>query len=139
MPSRLDAALDVGFFVFHTLWVVFVCAGWAWRRTRPWHGSAVALTALSWFGLGIWHGWGYCPLTDWHWQVRERLGHRDPASYLQLLISTVAGVELSARVADALAVGTLSIVGPLTLFLNLRDRTRAPHHNGHNGHQGTST
>ena len=56
-----DETLNVGFFVFHTAWIVFNCVGWAWRRTRRWHLATVSLTALSWFGLGIRYGWGYCP------------------------------------------------------------------------------
>ena len=80
----MDEAPNVGFFVFHTLWIVFKCLGWACRRTRRWQLATISLTALSWFGLGIWYGWGYCPFTDWHWQIRERLGYHDPPSYIQL-------------------------------------------------------
>src|SRR5262245_19219310 len=55
--------LNVGFLVLHATWVLFVCLGWIWKRTRRWHLAAVTLTALSWFGLGIWYGWGYCLCT----------------------------------------------------------------------------
>jgi hypothetical protein len=120
-------ALNLGFFVFHTLWIGFTCTAWAWRRTRRWHVAAVALTALSWFGLGAWYGWGYCPFTDWHWQVRERLGYRDPPSYIQLLVRELAGIDLQPALADALALGTLVVVGALTTFLNIRDLRRQAH------------
>jgi hypothetical protein len=66
-------ALNVAFFVVHGAWTVFNCVGWAWRRTRRLHLIAVGLTAASWVGLGARYGWGYCPCTDWHWQVREQL------------------------------------------------------------------
>ena len=68
--------------------------GWAWRRTRRWQLATVTLTALSWFGMGIWYGWGYCPSTDWHWQVRARLGYDNPPSYIQLLLREVVGINL---------------------------------------------
>ena len=113
--------LNVGFFVFHTLWIVFNCVGWAWRRTRRWQLATVTLTALSWFGLGIWYGWGYCPCTDWHWQVRARLGYDDPPSYIQLLVRELTGIALSPREADSLALGTLIVVGVLSSVLNVRD------------------
>ena len=74
----MDETLNTGFFVVHTAWIVFTCVGWIWKRTRPWQLMTVALSALSWFGLGVWYGWGYCPCTDWHWQVRTRLGVVDP-------------------------------------------------------------
>jgi Protein of Unknown function (DUF2784) len=124
MSSRLDEVLNVGFFVFHTLWIVFTCAGWAWRRTRRWELATVSLTALSWFGLGIWYGWGYCPFTDWHWRIRERLGYRDPPSYIQLLIREVTGIDLNPDVANALALETLVVVGVVSSVLNIRDIRR---------------
>jgi Protein of Unknown function (DUF2784) len=120
----LDEILNVGFFVFHTLWIAFTCVGWAWRPTRRWQFAAVSLTAFSWFGLGLRYGWGYCPFTDWHWLIRERLGYRDPPSYIQLLVRELAGIDLKPAVADALALGTLIGVGALTAFLNVRDRRR---------------
>ena len=64
--STMDSILNGLFFVFHTAWIAFNCVGWIWRRTRPWQLATVSLTALSWFGLGVWYGWGYCPCTDWH-------------------------------------------------------------------------
>jgi len=117
-----DGVLDIVFFVFHTSWIAFICLGWIWRRTRRWHLVAVSLTALSWFGLGLRYGWGYCPLTDWHWQVRARLGHHDPPSYIQLLIRELTGVDVSPTVADALAVITLATVGVLCAVSYGRDR-----------------
>lgn len=118
----MDEVLNVAFFAFHTSWVVFNCLGWIWRRTRPWHLATVSLTVLSWFGLGIFHGWGYCPCTEWHWRVRARLGHRDPPSYIQLLIDELTGIDLPRAWADALALSTLVVVAVLSIVMNVRDR-----------------
>jgi hypothetical protein len=120
----LDEILNVGFFVFHTVWILFNCVGWAWKRTRRWHLATVSLTALSWFGLGIRYGWGYCPCTDWHWQIREGLGYLDPPSYIQLLIGELTGIQLGPDFANALALGTLIVVALLTVLLNVRDVRR---------------
>jgi hypothetical protein len=121
----MDQALNVGFFVLHSAWIGFNTLGWIWRRTRPWQLASVSLTALSWFGLGARYGWGYCPCTDWHWQVRARLGHVDPPSYVQLLIRQVAGVDPPPIVADALAVVTLAVSALLGVALTIRDRRRS--------------
>ena len=120
--SRVDAALNTGFFVFHTAWVLFNCAGWIWRRTRPWQLATVSLTALSWVGLGAWYGWGYCPCTDWHWQVRARLGLDNPPSYVQLLIREIAGIDPGPQLANVLAVAALGVSGVLGVWLTIRDR-----------------
>jgi hypothetical protein len=120
----MDQFLNVGFFVFHTAWIAFNCIGWAWRRTRRWQLGTVALTAVSWFGLGVWYGWGYCPSTDWHWSVRERLGYQDPPSYIQLLIRQLTGTDPGADTSDALALGTLVVAAALSALLNVRDARR---------------
>ncbi len=121
----MDQALNVGFFVLHTSWVVFNCVGWIWRRTRPWHLATTALTAVSWFGMGAYYGWGYCPCTDWHWQVRARMGFDDPPSYIQLLISELTGLDISTAWADAVTVSVFCLAAVLSVVLNLRDRRSA--------------
>jgi hypothetical protein len=124
----VDDALNVGFFVFHTMWIVFNCTGWIWRQTRPWHALTVSLTALSWFVLGLWYGWGYCPCTDWHWEIRARLGYQDPPSYIQLLLRELIGVDLGPTTANALGLGTLIVVSALAVVLNARDRRAGAGH-----------
>jgi hypothetical protein len=121
----MDQALNVGFFVFHTAWVLFNCLGWIWRSTRTWQVVTLSLTAFSWFALGAWFGWGYCPCTDWHWQVRARLGHQDPPSYIQLIVRELTGVELSVLAANAIAVTSLAGSAALGIGLTLRDSRRA--------------
>ena len=121
----MDSGLNAGFFVLHSAWIVLTCLGWIWKRTRRWQLAAVALTALSWFGLGVWYGWGYCPCTDWHWQVRARLGCHDPPSYIQLVIRQLIRVDTGPILANALAVGTLTVVAAIGVVLSIRDRRLA--------------
>jgi Protein of Unknown function (DUF2784) len=117
-------ALNVFFFIVHGAWTLFNCVGWAWERTRRLHLAAVGLTAASWFGLGAVYGWGYCPCTDWHWQVRERLGYVDPPSYTQLLIQELTPFRPSTTLADAITLAVFLIAGGLSIALNARDRRR---------------
>jgi hypothetical protein len=124
----MDHALNVMFFAFHTAWIAFTCLGWMWRRTRRYQLTTVSLTAGSWFGLGFWYGWGYCPCTEWHWQVRSRLGFVDPPSYIQLMIGEVTGIALGAPAADALALVSLAAAAALGVTLSVRDRRRSIRH-----------
>jgi hypothetical protein len=117
-------ALNIGFFVFHTGWIVFNCTGWIWPSTRRWHLLTIALTALSWFGLGIWYGWGYCPCTDWHWHVRAELGYVDPDSYVQLLVRVLTGVDAPRALIDTLVLVIFAVAAVLTVVLNVRDYRR---------------
>jgi hypothetical protein len=103
--------LDRAFFVLHTLVMIFNMTGWAWRRTRVLHLIVLSLTALSWFALGAIYGWGYCICTDWHFQIRERLGYRDPySSYLQLLAAELFNFELSKTASDWLAGSVFALI-----------------------------
>ena len=116
-----DEFLNVGFFIVHTSWVAFNCAGWIWRRTRPWHLATSVLTVASWVGLGMSYGWGYCPCTDWHWQLRARMGFRDPPSYIQLLVEELTGLAVTTRWADVLTVTVFSFTTLISVLLNGRD------------------
>ena len=64
------------------------------------------LTAISWFILGIWYGFGFCPSTERHWQVRMKLGlgHYDmPSSYTKFLIDFLTAQNVNAKLVDILA------------------------------------
>ena len=119
------AALDVFFFVFHTALTLFNLAGWIWKKTRRLHLVLISLTLLSWTGLGLVYGFGYCPCTDWHWQVKRRLGAADlPASYVKFYLDRLTGLDLAPAFVD-----TGVLVCALTAFaasvcLNVRDLRR---------------
>lgn len=114
--------LNLFFIVFHTLWVLFNCVGWAWRKTRRLHLTTELLTAASWFILGIWYGWGYCICTDWHWQVRKQLGLQDKSSsYTHLLIYNLTGLDPSPTAIDLLTGTVFAVTLTLSIVLNWRD------------------
>ena len=117
----MDVVLNITFFAVHTLWILFTCTGWIWRRTRPWHLAAVTMTAASWVVLGFRYGWGYCPCTDWHWRVRERLGYLDPPSYTQLLFRELTGIDPGTGAADMVTASVFVLLIALSVFLNVRD------------------
>ncbi len=92
---------DYGFVVFHSGLIIFNLTAWIWNYTKKWHLWAISLTFASWIILGIWYGWGYCPLTDWHWQILEKRGVSSlPNSYIAYLIQRVTGLELPGNLVD---------------------------------------
>ncbi len=114
--------LDILFVVFHTLLVGFNMLGWAWRRTRRLHLITISATLLSWFGLGVAYGWGYCPLTDWHWDVKRALGETGlPASWMKYYLDLVTGLDWSAALVDGLVIGSALAALMLSVVLNVRD------------------
>lgn len=108
-------ALDYFFTVFHGSWVLFNLTGWAWKKTRRLHLITIGLTISSWFGLGIFYGWGYCPCTDWHWKVKRKLGEAIlPGSYVKYYIDKLTGLAWDPFVVDA----SVLILGLLAFFLS---------------------
>jgi hypothetical protein len=114
----MDPFLNIFFLVFHSAFILFVLFGWIWIKARKVHLAAVVLTAVSWFGLGIFYGFGYCFCTDWHWSVLQRMGHADlPRSYIKFLIMTVTGWDLNDALVDAATVGAFLGVFALAVYL----------------------
>ena len=108
-------ALDYFFVVFHGSLVLFNLTGWLWRQTRRIHLISISMTILSWFGLGILYGWGYCPCTEWHWQVKYKLGETDlPYSYVKYYVDKLTGVSWDPLAVDA----TVVILGLLAFTLS---------------------
>jgi hypothetical protein len=121
----MDQFLNIFFFVFHTVWTLFNMIGWMFRITRKWNLLTLLLTALSWFVLGIWYGWGYCLCTDWHWQVRRNLGYTDESnSYIHFLILKMTGINMDPELVNnvTLIVFVVSII--MSVWLNIRDRRK---------------
>jgi hypothetical protein len=97
----LYQATDIFFFVFHISLIFFNLFGWIFKSLRRWNLLTLGLTAFSWFVLGIFYGFGYCFLTDWHWQIRERLGHpTNSNSYIHFLLTTLFPITISEDVVN---------------------------------------
>ncbi len=117
--------LDVALVAFHTVLVGFNLFGWAWRRTRRLHLFTIGATLAFWFGAGVVYGWGYCPLTDWHWQVKRALGETSlPASWIKYHLDAATGIDWSPAFVDAVVIGSALAALVLSVVLNLRDRRR---------------
>jgi hypothetical protein len=93
--------LDWAFMVTHLSLIAFNLFGWIWKPLRKANLLTLGLTAFSWVGLGLFYGFGYCPLTDWHWNVLEKLG-RTPStnSYIAYLFYRILGLTITNSLAN---------------------------------------
>jgi hypothetical protein len=99
--------------------------GWMFPATRKWTLLTLALTAFSWFVVGIWYGWGYCFCTDWHWDVREQLGYNDQqGSYIHFLLLKLTRINFDRQLVEwsTLVIFMMSVV--MSVWLNIRDYRR---------------
>ena len=116
---------NIFFFVFHVTLIIFNLFGWIPKSLRKWNLIALALTAFSWFVLGIFYGFGYCFLTDWHWQVREKLGYStDSNSYIHFLITELTGISMEEKAVDIVTVIFFFVALALSVYVNKKSRER---------------
>ncbi|MAN58634.1 MAG: hypothetical protein CMC08_02230 [Flavobacteriaceae bacterium] len=115
-------ALDVFFLLFHTAIILFNMFGWMWRRTRRYNWYLLMATAVSWGVLGIWYGFGYCPCTDWHWQVLEKLDrYPNTPSYIEYLVERLVGVDISYHTANTATLWIFLLLVSISTYVNWKD------------------
>jgi len=96
--------------------------GWIFIKTRKLHLITLSLTAFSWFVLGIWYGWGYCFCTDWHWDVREKLGYEDRSgSYIHFLILKLTGANVNPQLVENTTLIVFLMSFALSIWFNIRN------------------
>ncbi len=110
---------DFLFTVLHLAIIGFNLFGWIWKPARKVHFVLILLTALSWFGLGIWFGLGYCPITDWQWQIKEKLGqHNLPNSFIKYYSDQITGTNINASLIDTLTALCFFLAITLSVYVN---------------------
>jgi hypothetical protein len=115
--------LDIFFVIFHSSVILFNLFGWIWRKTRKYNLILLVLTGASWLILGLIVGTlGYCPLTDWHFSVLDKLGVTNlPTSYVKYLADRLTGLDISQSLVDDVTLYSLLAALVISVFLNLRD------------------
>lgn len=115
--------LDVLFVVSHSSLIAFNLFGWIWKRTRRLHLLVISLTWVCWYGFGLSYGFGYCPSTDWHWDVKRALGERDlPASYVKYYADALTGMDWDAWLVDRIVLGLGIAALVISIHLNVSRR-----------------
>lgn len=115
MPELLDILLTL----VHLLIIGFNLLAWAWPATRRAHLICVLITAACWFFLGIWFGIGYCPVTDWQWQIKEQLGeHNLPNSFIKYYADKITGLNFAPSIIDAITAICFIVAAVLSVYFN---------------------
>ncbi|HDZ42276.1 MAG TPA: DUF2784 family protein [Bacteroidetes bacterium] len=112
---------DIAFVVFHTSVILFNMFGWIWKKTRFANLIVILLTLGSWILLGPIVGVpGYCPFTEWHFRILEKLGHSGlPTSYIKYLADRLTGMDFSQKLVDDLTQWGLVAAFVVSLALNI--------------------
>jgi len=118
--------LDIFFTIVHLTLTGFNLLGWIWPKTRKLHLITITLTALSWFLLGIWYGIGYCPITDWQWDVKEKLGETNlPGSFIKYFADKITGKNFDPVLVNNLTLGLFLAAIALSVYFNFFRKRKA--------------
>jgi hypothetical protein len=100
-----------------------------WKRTRKLNLITLSLTGASWLFLGLIVGTlGYCPLTDWHFKILEKLGNADlPYSYTKYLADRLTGLDINASLVDNVTLCSFLTALVISLIFNVKDYRNSRH------------
>ena len=111
--------LDIFYTVVHLSITGFNLLGWIWPATRKAHLITAAITAACWGLLGIWYGFGYCPVTDWQWDVKTKLGETNlPNSFIKYFADKVSGRDINPVLIDNLTLWLFVAAILLSVYFN---------------------
>ena len=115
--------LDIFFVFFHSSLIIFNLFGWIWKKTRILNLVTLLLTGASWSLLGFIVGTlGYCPFTDWHFTVLQKLGRTNlPNSYVKYLADRITGLDFNSALVDKVTLYSFLTSLLLSVVLNIID------------------
>lgn len=94
-------SLDILLTIVHLSLIGFNLFAWIWPATRKAHLIVAGITLSCWFILGIWFGWGYCPVTEWQWNIKEKLGETNlPNSFIKYFADKITGKDFPPSLVD---------------------------------------
>ncbi len=114
--------LDIFFLIFHTILIFFNLFAWIFKKTRKLNFIILSLTGASWFILGIFYGIGYCPLTDWHFNILGKLGHVNlPDSYIKYIVDRLTGLNFNPGLVNNITLISFFTALAFSTLINIRD------------------
>ena len=117
--------LDLLLYAAHLILIGFNLLGWIWKKALPWHLLFVLLTALSWFVLGIWYGFGYCFLTDWQWEIKQQLGQQNlPYSFIDHFVNQVLGLGIGSGFIHRSTGFLFALVAVVSVVRNIKEKRK---------------
>ena len=115
--------LDLFYTMVHLAIIGFNLLGWIWTRTRRAHLISVLITAGSWLILGIWYGIGYCPVTEWQWNVKRKLGEDNlPGSFIKYFADKVFNTNFDPNLINTITAVSFGVVAFVSIMLNVKKR-----------------
>lgn len=112
--------LDLFMHIIHLSAIFFLLVGWTFHETQLPHFVLAWLVFLSWFGLGLIYGFGYCLMTDVHWRIKDKLGARPSAKvYVKYMLDKVLPINIDEGFVDQVSTYVFFTVFAIANYLTL--------------------
>ncbi|OGW35042.1 MAG: hypothetical protein A2X58_06265 [Nitrospirae bacterium GWC2_56_14] len=107
LKRALLTILNFLFHVLHMTIILFFLFGWLVKETRQLHYLLTLLILFSWYGLGIFYGFGYCLITDIQWRIKRHLGQTPSTEYyIKYMLDKITGLDTRANFVNRLTTYT---------------------------------
>ncbi|GIX41928.1 MAG: hypothetical protein KatS3mg129_1661 [Leptospiraceae bacterium] len=118
--------LDYFFHFLHLSIILWNLTGWLFKKYRKFHFLSLNIVFLFWFFVGYFYGFGYCPITEYHWKVKYKQGEEDlPNSYITYLLNQFK-IYPEEQLVDFFVLIITLIIYILSMYLFIKD-TRLKH------------
>lgn len=89
-------AADRGLYLLHLSTTMIIVFGWIPPETRMINWYLIVATFVSWLGLGLVFGFGFCLFTNIQSRIRRRLGVEEPMeSFVKDVLDRITGRDLN--------------------------------------------
>jgi len=109
---------NIFFHIIHLTIIFFFLFGWIFEKTLFAHFILSILILLSWFGLGIIYGFGYCLVTGIQWKIKRHMGQEPNTEYyIKYMLDKVTGLDMNPDRVNAVTEYAFYIIFILSTFL----------------------
>lgn len=109
---------NILFHIIHLTIIFFFLFGWILEKTLFAHFILSILILLSWFGLGIIYGFGYCLVTGIQWKIKRHMGQEPNTEYyIKYMLDKVTGLDMNPDRVNAVTEYAFYIIFILSTFL----------------------
>ena len=103
--------MNILFHLVHLGIIFFFLFGWLWQKTLTAHFILSILILLSWCGLGLLYGFGYCLVTDIQWKIKKRMGDEPSTEYyIKYMLDKMTGLNTNPNTVNAITTYTFFII-----------------------------
>ncbi len=103
IPTYALKLLDFLLHLIHLSIIGFFIFGWLIESTRIAHFILSLLILISWCGLGIFFGFGYCLVTDIQWKIKKRLNQIPTTEfYIKYILDKMSGLNINPNIINGI-------------------------------------